>query len=59
MGSHQPKVAVLVPDKKPDRFGLSQIFPSVNQNNLAYHAGPVSPPGVDGSPLLARVEKYH
>ena len=59
MGSHQPKVAVLVLDKKPDRFGLSQIFPSVNQNNLAYHAGPVLLPGVDGSPLLARVEKYY
>ena len=27
LGSHQAKVAVLVPDKKLDCFGASQMFP--------------------------------
>ena len=49
-------MAVLVPDKKLDHFCLSQIFSSVYQNNLAYHLGPVSPPGSEGSPLRLRAE---
>ena len=44
MGSHQPKEAVLVPDKKLDCFGPSQFFSSVSvQNNLAYHLVLMSP----------------
>ena len=43
--------AVLVPDKKLDRFCLSQKFSLGYQNNLAYHPGLVLPPGGDGSPL--------
>ena len=45
-------MAVLVPDKKLDCLGLAQFFSSVHQNNLAYHPGPVLPPGGDGSPVL-------
>ena len=45
-------VALLVPDKKLDRFGQRQIFSSVYHNNLAYHPGPVLPHGGDGSPLV-------
>ena len=44
-------MAVLVPDKKLDHIFPNKIFPS-NQNNLAYHPGPVSPPGGDGSLLF-------
>ena len=45
-------MAVLVPDVKLDRFCPKQIISSVYQNNLAYHPGPVLPPGGDGSPVL-------
>ena len=41
-------VATLVPDKKLDRFCPKQKNPIIH-NNLAYHPGPVSPPGVDSS----------
>ena len=47
MRSYQFKVAALVPDKKLDH---AKSFP-IDQNNLAYHPGPVSPPGGDGSPF--------
>ena len=52
MGNYQPLVALLVPDKKLDRFGQRQIFSTLYQNNLAYHPGPVLPHGGDGSPLV-------
>ena len=32
-----------------------QKIVQIDQNNLAYHPGPVSPPGGDGSPLAANV----
>ena len=56
MGSHQPLVAVLVSDKKLDHFCLSQMFSSVNQNNLVFHPGKVSPPGGDGSTLRYKID---
>ena len=53
MGSHQPLAAELVLDKKLLRFGPSQFFSLVKQNNVAYHLGPVPPPGGDGSPFTS------
>ena len=49
-------MAVLVSDKKLDHFCLSQNFSSVNQNNLVFHPGKVSPPGGDGSTLKYRID---
>ena len=48
MGSHQPLAAELVLDKK-----LLQFFSLVKQKNIAYHLGPVPPPGGDGSPFTS------
>ena len=53
MGSHQPLAAELVLDKKLLRFGPSQFFSLVKQKNVAYHLGPVPPPGGDGSPFTS------
>ena len=44
-------MAVLVPDKKLDRFWAKEIF-LPKPNNLAYHPGPVSPPSGDCYPLM-------
>ena len=45
-------MAVLVPDEKLDHFLTKQKSFPIDQNNLAYHPGQVSPPGgVDGSAL--------
>ena len=43
---------MLVLDKKLGCFGQSQIFSTAKQSNLAYHPGPVLPPGGDGSQLF-------
>ena len=43
-------MATLVPDKKLDSVCQTQKN-MIIQNNLAYHPGPVSPPGGDSSPF--------
>ena len=50
MGSHHPLVAPLVPDKSYLILFRKNLLVK-NKNNLAFHPGPVSPPGGDGSPL--------
>ena len=45
-------MTVLVPDKSSTIFTKQKSFP-IDQNNLAYNPGPVSPPGGDGSPLAS------
>ena len=47
------QAAALVPDKKLDHFSPGKKSYPIDQNNLAYHPGPVSLPGGDGSPLFA------
>ena len=42
----------MVPDVKLDSYGPRLFFSLVHQNTLAYHPGPVSSPGGDGSLLL-------
>ena len=53
--SHQYYLVELVLYKKLDITFLTTNFFPIAQNNLAYHLGPVSLPGSDGSPL----EKGH
>ena len=50
MGSHHPLVAPLVPDKSYLILFRKNLLVK-NKNNLAFHPGPVSPPGGDGSPF--------
>ena len=48
-------MAALTPDKKLDRFYPKQKN-TLQQNNLTYQLGPVSPPSGDSSPLGNRAE---
>ena len=50
MGSHHPLGVSTGPGWKLSRFVLKFFF-AKNQNNLAFHPGPVQPPGGEGSPL--------
>ena len=53
MRSHHFKVAALVTDKKLDHFWpRKKVFLFTKMIYLAYHPGPVLPPGGDGSPLF-------
>ena len=57
MGSHHPLGGSTGPGKKLSRFVLKNLLVK-NKNNLAFHPGPVSPPGGDGSPLVT-VKYFH
>ena len=46
------------PGEKARHFYTKKKSFPIDQNNLAYHPGPVSRSGVDGSPLVAGCPNY-